>query len=496
MKKEVLEIISSFASNEFDELKKILNRHQMYCALIYDEKVVWRNSHGIKRRENAVDIRLNSISKFYTSLLCLIAVSERKISLDSPITQFFSDLRLLYKNENMSSDITIRMLLEHSSGLIKDAKTGNNFNFCNDPQEYIDSQKDQNLLFKPGTNCKYSNIGYNLCGIILCQIYDMCFEDLVKWKLNNKRLSFDRQNLCMAPSAGMTAHIDDVVDLFIFGITTLKKLSATLDDNLFTKYDVLWSGQECGYGLTGKVYYCGNNPYMLSTGTDYENYLIQTWSPTHKFGGIMWTQGNVNEVIDAFENNDIFFNILSELENNSCLSQKKQIRSFPSQMVESYISYEDAMLYVVNEEQRKILISFDKKEWITLYKEGNAYINDETRLTFVGRNELRLDGAFHFGYYFKNNLTCEYSEQIEELCERIYSIESEDEGKSCFTSNLLYYRKFVRIYFSYSNNRLLLNRMITLKRLGNNKYQLPNGILMLIEKCSLWIGNLKFIRIK
>lgn len=328
-KTEVLEIVSSSATNEFEELIKKLNRHEMYCALIYDEKVIWEGSHAIEHKKNALEIKLNSITKFYTSLLCLIAVAEKKISLDTPITHFFYNTRLLYKDENVASNITIGMLLAHSSGLLKEAKVGNNFSFCDDVQEYMDSLNGQKLLFKPGLNYKYSNLGYNICGIILTKVYNMSFEELINCKLakyNSEGISFQKYNLCMAPSSGMVVHIDDAVKLFISGIHILKELSVDLGHDIITEYYNIWSEQKGGYGLVGKVYYCGNNPYLLTTGTDYENYLIQTWSPTHKFGGFMWTRGGVNEVIAAFEENDIMYNILSKLENNTTfLYEKKEV---------------------------------------------------------------------------------------------------------------------------------------------------------------------------
>ena len=498
-KSEALEIISSSASNEIEELNKKLHSHQMYCALIYDGKVMIEKSHAIKNEKDELKIKLNSISKFYTSLLCLIAVSERKLTLDTPITDFFCNIRLLYKNEDVASEITVGILLSHSSGFMKEAKVGNNFIFCNDIHEYIDSLTDQDLLFRPGTNYCYSNIGYNLCGIILSKIYHMSFEELLNCKLGKsicKSISFQTHNVCMLPSSGMAVNIDDAVNLFMYGIRTLMELSQDQGDDLITEYYHIWSDQECGYGLVSKVYYCGNHPYLLSTGTDYENYMIQMWSPTHKFGGLMWTRGNVNEVIDAFEENDIFYNTLCKLEKiTTSLYEKKEIRLLAKRS-KSYISYEGAMLYVNHEEQDKVLISFDKKEWITLQKEGSIYFNDGIKLTFSGCNELRLDGVFCFGYYFLNDSTCEYSTQIEELCNNIYSIESVDENGESSASEFSYYRKFVRAFFSYSNHKLLLNRKITIKSLRNNKYLLPNGISMVVNEDALWIGNLKFIKCK
>ena len=106
--------------------------------------------------------QIQSITKTFTATAILMLVNEGKLSVDDKITRHLSNLPGCW------SDITIRHLLTHTSG-IKD--------FINEPtvdlrkdlkaDEVIKSLADLPLNFSPGEKYSYSNTGYHLLGMII-----------------------------------------------------------------------------------------------------------------------------------------------------------------------------------------------------------------------------------------------------------------------------------------------------------------------------------------
>ncbi|MDR2234483.1 MAG: beta-lactamase family protein [Chryseobacterium sp.] len=120
--------------------------------------------------------RIGSISKTFTAVLVMKAVEQKKLSLDTKLSQFFPEI------EN-ADQITIKELLQHRSGIHN----------LTDDKEYwtynTQPQTEQSLLaiikkypsdFKPGTKYVYSNSGYILLGFILEKIYKKTYAQLIR----------------------------------------------------------------------------------------------------------------------------------------------------------------------------------------------------------------------------------------------------------------------------------------------------------------------------
>lgn len=136
------------------------------------DKILYENSFGLadlKTKEkftNKTVSNLGSITKTFVSYGVLILRNKKKLSLEDPLLKFFPD----FKNRKVVSDIRLRHLLSHTSGLPdlrhvdKDsifyltAKDEENFN----PLKSTDS-----LEFEPGTKSNYSNPAYNGLALII-----------------------------------------------------------------------------------------------------------------------------------------------------------------------------------------------------------------------------------------------------------------------------------------------------------------------------------------
>jgi hypothetical protein len=115
---------------------------------------------------------IHSVSKLMTHYLIEKLKSKGKISENQTIEKFYPG----FPNGNL---ITLEMLLEHSSGLPRELLDfkGNEFDLTSD--EIVEFAKKQPLLFEPGEDSQYSNIGYELLYNIISKIYKKTFAQCV-----------------------------------------------------------------------------------------------------------------------------------------------------------------------------------------------------------------------------------------------------------------------------------------------------------------------------
>jgi CubicO group peptidase (beta-lactamase class C family) len=93
---------------------------------------------------------------------------ERKVNKSQSIQEFIPD----FPNGNT---ITIDMLLKHTSGLPRNFKNveGDEINLTS--SQIIEYTKKQELLFEPGTDNQYSNVGYEVVYYIIQEISKKTF---------------------------------------------------------------------------------------------------------------------------------------------------------------------------------------------------------------------------------------------------------------------------------------------------------------------------------
>ena len=133
-------------------------------------------------------LRIGSNTKTYVATAILQLVDAGQIHLDVPINTYLADEMTTYMPNFDGSKITVRQLLNHTSGLVNfttDPTWGNAF--VNDPTKRYYPQEllaIANALVKPGAapapgNFSYSNTNYVLLGLILGKV-GATFEDQVR----------------------------------------------------------------------------------------------------------------------------------------------------------------------------------------------------------------------------------------------------------------------------------------------------------------------------
>lgn len=182
--------------------------------------------HTLVKMKPDARFRLESVSKLWTATLILQLAGERRLTLGDTVEQRLPGL-LPYGDR-----ITIRELLNHTSGLIDNNDIGQ------DPQHYIALVKDTELraqlesiyaryskdpnvtfsplvwihfaaalplLAKPGTRYHYSNIGYEILGLIAARTTGKplatLYLDRIAKPLGLKSVAYDPQGDIAGPHA-------------------------------------------------------------------------------------------------------------------------------------------------------------------------------------------------------------------------------------------------------------------------------------------------------
>ena len=137
-------------------------------ALVDGERVLWSEAFGDadrgsgRRATTDTLYGICSLSKMLATVAVMILVDQERVSLDEPITTYISDFRMPLDPRHR--DITVRMLLNHSSGLPgNDVRGGITLApFPGYAAQMMDSLKYQRLKHDPGTLSSYNNDGFTM----------------------------------------------------------------------------------------------------------------------------------------------------------------------------------------------------------------------------------------------------------------------------------------------------------------------------------------------
>jgi CubicO group peptidase (beta-lactamase class C family) len=146
----------------------------------------------VNAQDNSDDyiINIGSTSKMYAVTAVMQLVDQEKVELDAPVTDYIPDFKLA---DERYKDITVRMLMNHTSGLMGSRYDGI-FVFNEKSEAYHDSflknLQNEKLKADPGEfNC-YCNDGFTLLEIIVERVSGMSFTEYMEENIC-KPLSMD-----------------------------------------------------------------------------------------------------------------------------------------------------------------------------------------------------------------------------------------------------------------------------------------------------------------
>lgn len=168
----------------------------LQACVIFEDGTQWRGVAGNADHDDGVPLSfahhlyVGSVTKFYTATLVLDQVQQGALSLSDPIDEWV-DLEY-------ASDVTVRMLLNHTSGVPSyttdawflarylglPARTW-------EPSDLLDVIRGSELQFEPGARHEYSNSNYVLLGVILEAVTGQSYGSLVR-RTVREQAGFDR----------------------------------------------------------------------------------------------------------------------------------------------------------------------------------------------------------------------------------------------------------------------------------------------------------------
>ncbi|MET8998741.1 serine hydrolase domain-containing protein [Amycolatopsis sp. NPDC004169] len=155
-------------------------------AVAADPAGRWRGRAGVgdvvtgAKPDTGGRFRVGSVSKTFTATLVLKLAAQGRLGLDEPIAEYLPGL-LPYPEP-----ITVRQLLQHTSGLPRDLAPPYTWTTAEEVDterfvhfgevEAIHDSTVQPLLFPPGTGWSYSNTGYNVLALLVEKLTGRRFE--------------------------------------------------------------------------------------------------------------------------------------------------------------------------------------------------------------------------------------------------------------------------------------------------------------------------------
>lgn len=250
-----------------------------------DNKTVFSSSYGFQNVEekikNSTQSRFNlgSIMKDFTKVLILQQVETGKLKLSDKLVSF----ELGFEQAN-TDEITIEHLLKHSAGFadIFVAEYRQNQLAFDTLDKKLKLLFDTPLLFKPGTDQKYSNYGYVVLGAILEKVTMKSFEDLLKDNIFNQvgmssttfkplnshkhqsvRYTYQYDNMLRkvgvtehpSPDGGIESTVKDVQRFYraLFYTDKILKNTAPLNRKIFAMDGHHWGAYGGGLGVSSAV---------------------------------------------------------------------------------------------------------------------------------------------------------------------------------------------------------------------------------------------------
>ncbi|ASK30199.1 D-alanyl-D-alanine carboxypeptidase [Chryseobacterium sp. T16E-39] len=290
-------------------------------------KVIYSNAIGFsdvesKRKADFNTVyRIGSITKTFTAVLIMKAVEEKKVTLDTNLSQFFPQIKNAEK-------IKIEYLLNHRSGI---------HNFTDDDlyatyyQQAVSEEKLIDIIqkagsdFEPGTKFSYSNSNYSLLGIILEKVYKKRYAQIIEGyiakplqlkytKVGGKidpskneanSYTYENGNYIKSPETDMSVPIGagnlvstpSELVIFMNGLTSGKLISKESLEKMRTFKD------HYGFGL-GEVPFMGKMGFGHNGGIDRFSSILYYFPDGEKTFAMISNQSN-------FDNNNISITALS-----------------------------------------------------------------------------------------------------------------------------------------------------------------------------------------
>lgn len=251
---EVLAKITNVIENEIAQ-KQL---PAAYVLLVRGE-TVWSHAFGYSDPSNnapaSVDDvhRIASVSKLFTDIGIMQLVERGILDLDAPVSRYLPD----FKPENpFEKEITLRQLMTHRAGLVREPPVGNYFDATGPTlAQTVASLNATTVVYPPETRFKYSNGGIAVAGFVLERTQHRPFAEYIGESVLKP---LGMENSSFLPKPGLMKHKPKAVlwtydgrrfdvPTFQFGMSPAANMYSTLGD-LAKFMRALFNGGEGEHG--------------------------------------------------------------------------------------------------------------------------------------------------------------------------------------------------------------------------------------------------------
>ncbi len=178
--RQVAERLSAFIEHEMAD-KEL---PALSVVLVDDQETVWAEGFGWEDPADSVPAtaetvyRVGSVSKLFTDLGIMQAVERGDIDLDQPVVELLPGFA---PESDFDKPVTLRQLMSHRSGLVREPPIGHYFDDTAPSLEAtVASLNSTSAVYEPETRTKYSNAGIATVGYVLEHISGEPFAEYLK----------------------------------------------------------------------------------------------------------------------------------------------------------------------------------------------------------------------------------------------------------------------------------------------------------------------------
>src|SRR3954468_3407125 len=147
--------------------------------VVDDAAGILHKGTGVEATADSV-FQIGSITKLWTSTLVMQLVDEGKVELDEPVRTYLPEFRIA--DEQAAAQITVRQLLNHTSGfegdIFTDTGTGDD---C--IEKYLGVLTEVPQLFPPGELFSYNNAGFCVLGRLVEVLRESTYHECLKERI-------------------------------------------------------------------------------------------------------------------------------------------------------------------------------------------------------------------------------------------------------------------------------------------------------------------------
>jgi len=176
------------ATNKTTDIDKLIStlyeRGQFNGAILVAEQgiIVYRNAFGKANFQTGADFTpetasdIGSVTKQFTAMAVMILAEGKKLTYDDLVSKYVPE----FSQSSRLSRITLRQLLNHTSGMPDYGDLGIDDSGLDQQRLFAALLKKEDAFTKPGLKYRYSNPGYALLAVVIERVSGKRFGDFLE----------------------------------------------------------------------------------------------------------------------------------------------------------------------------------------------------------------------------------------------------------------------------------------------------------------------------